>query len=137
MVAGADSEAASPALVLACFVAIGFIVATSLALTNAAGLSAHSRKGGDGDGEYTHQGAAADRLRPRLRGFPYWVLRVFYVFACMIVASFFMKWAPSIMVGFAVTHITIVVSSMSAICRRALAVAAGDRDAGRGPPPPP
>ena len=136
MVAGAESEAASPALVLACFVAIGFIVATSLVLTNAAGISAHSRKGGDG--EYACQSAAAARLRSWLRKYPGYMLFVFSVFAGAIVASFFMQWAPSIMVGFAVAHITIVVLSMSAICWSVLAVAAGDRrDAGRGPPPPP
>ena len=133
MVAGADSEAASPALVLACFVAIGFIVAASLALTNAAGLSAHSRKGGNG--EYAYRGAAADRLRSWLRLYPALILLVFFVFGGAILVSFGAD-NQSIMVVFAVLHITVAVSSMSAICLSALAVAAGDRGAGsHGPPP--
>ena len=72
MVVGAEPEAATPALVLACFVAIGFIVATSLTLTNAAGFSAHSRK--DEDGKYAYRGAAADRLRSWLRLYPALIL---------------------------------------------------------------
>ena len=134
MVAGAESETANPALVLACFVAIGFIVAASLALTNAAGLSAHSRK--SGDGAYIYRGAAANRLRSWLRLYPALILLVFLVFGGAILVSF-ETGNQSIMVVFAVLHIAVAVSSMSAICLSALAVAANDRNAGRSPPPPP
>lgn len=130
MAAAAGADAASPAFVLTCFVAVGFIVATSLALANAAGLSAHLRNGK----EYIYQGAAADRVRSGLRMYPSWIWFVFLLFACAILVSFFTKLDPSIMVGFAIACIAIVVSCMSRICWNALAVAANNPVVGRGPP---
>ncbi len=132
MVAGADSEAASPALVLACFVAIGFIVAASLALTNAAGLSAHSRKGGNG--EYAYRGAAADRLRSWLRLYPNRILTFFFMTAFAILTGFGAG-GQLTMVAFAILLIAVVVLYMSVICSHTLAVAADDRNTGRSQPP--
>lgn len=130
MIADAESEAANPELMLACFVAIGFIVATSLGLASVAGFSIHSRKGR----EYIYQGAAADRLRRFLRMYPLCIWFAFFLFACAILASLFTKLDPFIMVGVAVACVTIVVSCMSVMCWNTLCVVADDQDAGRDPP---
>lgn len=109
-------------LVLACFVAIGFITATSLVLVNALGASLHHKN----DGKYQYRTERSQKLRKEIRKYPNQVYSIYLIMAVILaILSNYVEWEWG-MICFSALYITWILDNMRSFCSRAFEAFADD-----------
>ena len=108
-------------LVLACFVAVGFITATSLVLVNALGTSLHYKR----DNKYKYKTERAQELRKKIRLYPNKVYIIYLIMAVVLVICVYEKWKWA-MILFSALYITWILCRLKYFCSSAFDAFADD-----------
>lgn len=113
-------------LALACFVAIGFVTATSLVLVNSLGASIHHKN----NGKYQYKTERAQELRKEIRKYPNDVYIIYLSMAVVLTIlitlatpSNYGEWA---MICFSALYIAWILYSIKSFCSRAFEAFADD-----------